>query len=297
MNKFSYLFKKGLRLYKNNFKNLLSSAITLLTVFFIYQLIFTIGYSVNEFFSSLTSVQSIRVYLKSDEKESVDDLIEKIKGLNTVQSVTYYDSKSAYDYLKTNSYNVNYLEKIPSDFYPSFIEVTILEKFRDLKYISSLEDEIKKFEMVDVASYGEKWVMNFVAVRYSIQVFIFLITLLFSASTAFVIINTISLTMFKFKSEIQVYNLVGATKSFIIMPFLFSSIFEFILSYSVSAAASIGFLMIVKKNISSIMGVDLIVIPNFFIYFMITMYFFLLTICAGYFSSSRFVKKAGSIND
>lgn len=297
MNKFIYLLKKGLRLYKNNFKHMLSSSVTLLTVFFIYQLIFIIGYSVNYFFSSLSSVQNIRVYLKSDEKERVNELIEKIKELNTVESVRYYDSQSAYDYLKSNSYNVQYLEKIPAGFYPSFIEVTILEKFRDLKYITALEEDIKKFDLVDMASYGEKWIMNFASIRYSMQVFIFVITLFFSASASFVIINTINLNMFKFKSEIQVYNLVGATRLFIVMPFIFSSLIEFIVSYFLAMAVSLVFLLTLENNLSSVMGVDFIMFPSLFVYAVMTLYFLVLTISAGYFSASRFVKSSGSIND
>ena len=297
MTKLIYLFKKGLKLYKNNFKYTLSSSITLLTFFFIYQLIFVIGYSTNSFFSSLSSVQNIRVYLKSDEKEQVEDLIEKIKSLNTVESVKYYDSRSAYNYLKSNAYNIQYLERIPADFYPSFIEVTILEKFRDLKYIKALEEDIKKFELVDVASYGEKWVMNFAAIRYSMQLFVFVVTLLFSFSAAFVIINTINLNMFKFRSEIQVYNLVGATRSFIVVPFIFSALIEFIISYFLGIGGSFFFLTTLKKNLFSVMGIYFITFPNLVIYGVMTAYFLVITISAGYFSASKFLKNSGSIND
>lgn len=297
MKKLLYLTNKGLKLYKKNLRLSISSIVTLLTIFFIYQFLFTLGFSVNKFFAKLSQIQNIRVYLNTDDINEIQEFIDNVKRLTMVESVKYYSKEDAYNYLKENTYNLKYLEKVSKHFFPSFVEVKVYEKFSDIKFISQIEEEMNKNEIVEVASYGEKWILKFASIRYSLQFFMLIVTILLSISVTFIGMNVINLNLYKFKDEIKIYNLVGATKSFIIFPFIIATVIEFFVSFSTSTFINIMVFYLINSAILSAIDIDFIRLPNIYIFLIMGLYFLLIAIGSTYFSSSKFLKKASIIND
>lgn len=297
MSKFSYLFNRSIKFYKLNFKTSIVSFLTLTTIFFIYQFIFTIGYSTNSFFKNLSSVQNVRVYLKTDDTEKINEFIKNIKNLNSVEDIIYYTPEDSYKYLKNNTQNLKYLENISKDFFPSFIEIKLKDNFKNLIFINQIKTEINKFEIVDKASFGEQWVLKFASIKYSLQIFIFIVTILLSISIAFITINVINLNLYKFKEEIKIYSLVGATRTFIIVPFLLASVIEFILSFAISVLINFSIFFGINDYILSSLNINFIKLPNIYIYSAMAVYFFLINVIAAFYISLKFLKKASRIND
>lgn len=297
MKKLLYLINKGLTLYKKNFKLSISSIITLFTIFFIYQFLFTIGFSINEFFTKLSKIQNIRVYLKTDDTKKIEQFIDDVNKLNMVKNVKYYSQEDAYNYLKENTYNLKYLEKVSKHFFPSFVEITVFEKFSDMKFISQIEEEINKNEIVEVASFGEKWILKFASTKYSLQFFMLIVTILLSISIAFIVINVINLNLYKFKDEIKIYSLVGATRFFIIFPFIIATIIEFFVSFLASTLINSGVFYLINSTILSAIDIDFIRLPNIYLISIMGFYFLLITISSAYFSSSRFLNNASIADD
>ncbi|MBZ4672067.1 permease-like cell division protein FtsX [Deferribacterales bacterium Es71-Z0220] len=297
MKKFLYLINKGFVFYKSNFKTSLISLLTLTTIFFIYQFLFTIGYSTNMFFNNLSSVQNVRVYLKTDDNESINEFIKNIKILNSVESVTYYSKDDSYNYLKNNTYDLKYIENISKDYFPSFIEIQLKDKFKDIIFINQIKNEIGKFDIVDVASFGEQWVLKFASLKYSLQIFILFVTILLSISVAFISMNVISLNLYKFREEIKIYSLVGATKAFIIIPFIFATVVEFFVSFIVSLGLNTAVFYSLNTTIMPAVSLNFIRIPNIYIYSLMAIYFFSISIFSSYFTSVKFLRKASKIDE
>jgi len=297
MKKFLYLINKGIVFYKSNFKTSLISLLTLTTIFFIYQFLFTIGYSTNIFFNNLSSVQNIRVYLKTDDNASIIEFIKNIKLLNSVESVTFYSKEDAYNYLKNNTYNLKYIENISKDYFPSFIEIKLKDKFKDIIFINQIKSEISKFDIIDVASFGEQWVLKFASLKYSLQIFILFVTILLSISVAFISMNVISLNLYKFKDEIKIYSLVGATKAFIIIPFVFATVVEFLVSFSISLGLNAAVFYSLNNTIMPAVSINFIRIPNIYIYSLMAIYFFSISVFSSYFTSVKFLRKAIKIDE
>jgi len=297
MKKFLYLINKGIVFYKSNFKTSLISLLTLTTIFFIYQFLFTIGYSTNMFFNNLSSVQNIRVYLKTDDNASIIEFIKNIKQLNSVESVTFYSKEDAYNYLKNNTYNLKYIENISKDYFPSFIEIKLKDKFKDIIFINQIKSEISKFDIIDVASFGEQWVLKFASLKYSLQIFILFVTILLSISVAFISMNVISLNLYKFKDEIKIYSLVGATKAFIIIPFVFATVVEFLVSFSISLGLNAAVFYSLNNTIMPAVSINFIRIPNIYIYSLMAIYFFSISVFSSYFTSVKFLRKAIKIDE
>jgi len=249
------------------------------------------------FFNNLSSVQNIRVYLKTDDNGSIIEFIKNIKQLNSVESVTIYSKEDAYNYLKNNTYNLKYIENISIDYFPSFIEIKLKDKFKDLIFINQIKSEISKFDIIDVASFGEQWVLKFASLKYSLQIFILFVTILLSISVAFISMNVISLNLYKFKDEIKIYSLVGATKAFIIIPFIFATVVEFLVSFSISLGLNTAVFYSLNSTIMPAVSINFIRIPNIYIYSLMAIYFFSISVFSSYFTSVKFLRKAIKIDE
>ncbi|KAA0257407.1 hypothetical protein FHQ18_10190 [Deferribacter autotrophicus] len=297
MRKILFLLSKGIKFFKKNFKNNLTSNISIITILLLLNTIGIIIYSTNDFFDKLTNVKAVRVYLKNDKKDTVDDLKNSLKKLEGIESIKYFSNEDAYNYLINNEDIDEYLKLLPPELFPSFIEIKIKENFRDLNYINNLKEQIEQFNGVEKTSIGETWILNFMKIKYSLNFFFIILLVFISLSIASITYNMIKLNMYKFKTEIKILSLVGATKSFIILPIIFASIIENIISFIFAMFLTYIIFDWGVKNALSVLGFNFFVLPNIkigLIYFAI---FIVLIISFSYFSASSFLKSAGSIHD
>jgi cell division transport system permease protein len=273
------------------------SIITITTVLFVFNLFLIIGFSTNNLVTGISNIQTIRVYLESSDNKTINELKEKILSLNSVEKVEYFSPEKTYQRLKNTQINSKYLKLIPKDLFPDFIEVTIKEQFRDLKYIRDIESQLNGLENVNSASYGESWILNFISFKFGIQMFLTLLAVLLGLAMCFIIYNTIKISLYQYKEEIQIYNLVGATRSFIIVPFIFTSFLEVFLSFLFSTLIGIFILKSVNHYILESLDISFFIIPGFFIYCVYFLLLIVVSILSGYLSVNSFLNKMGTINE
>ncbi|MGA1862561.1 permease-like cell division protein FtsX [Deferribacter thermophilus] len=297
MIKFLFLIKKGVIFFKRNFKNNITSIISITTILLLLNIIGTLIYSTNSFFNELSKIESIRIYLKNNDNQTITNILETLKKLDGIKSAKYYSSLDAYKILKNNEEIDEYTKTIPPELFPEFIEATIKEKFRDLNYIYKLKENLEQLDGVQKTSIGESWIISFAKIKYSINFFFIILTVFISLSIASIVYNTIKLNMYKFKREIKILSLVGATKAFIIVPIIFSSLIEALISFLLSISMSyliVNFL--INKSLLSL-KIHFIKTPDFNFITIYIIFFILLIICFSYISSNSFIKRSGSIYD
>ncbi|NIA09013.1 MAG: FtsX-like permease family protein [Nitrospiraceae bacterium] len=148
-------------------------------------------------------------------------LYQRLTGLPGVEKVTYISSGQAFkrlkNYLKDEK---GILEGIDPKFLPPSFEVRINRAVFHLKRIRQLAGEIGHWPEVSKVQYGQAWIerLQFFLRFYRILVIVSGFFLLFTA--AFVVANTIKLTIYARQEELKIMRLVGATNSFIQGPFL-----------------------------------------------------------------------------
>ncbi|BAI80824.1 cell division transport system permease protein [Deferribacter desulfuricans SSM1] len=297
MIKIIFLLQKGLKFFRRNFKNNLTSIISIMTILLLLNIIGTLIYSTNHFFNEISKIESIRIYLKNSDNDTVENIIKTLKKLEGISDIKYFSSKEAYESLKNNKEITEYIRLIPQDLFPEYIDTKIKDNFRDLNYIYKLKENIEQLSGVLKTSVGESWIISFAKIKFAINFFFIILVIFISLSVASIVYNMIKLNMYKFKREIKILSLVGATKSFIIVPIILSSILESIISFLFSGIiAFIIINFIINKSLLSL-GIIFILLPPLsylIIYFTI---FIILISLFSYISASSFLKRSGSIYD
>jgi cell division transport system permease protein len=112
------------------------------------------------------------------------------------------------------------VEGVSEDVLPAVIEVHLRGGFTDLQNVERLAGEIRAIPgLVDV-DYGKQEFERLAALLELLRIGGLIAGLLVAAATAFIISNTIRLTVFARRDEIIILRLVGATAWFVRMPFL-----------------------------------------------------------------------------
>lgn len=222
MKMFRYL-KRGLRdSFKSVFRNFSLSvaavACSIITLILVAVSII-VSYNVDSITKTLESELTIVVYLKKDvPDEQIENLKSSFVKMKNVEEVEFKDNEEwkleMKEYSETYSTTLDYLEENP--LLDSFIV-----KVKDVNYLKETTDAIREFEYVESANYGEGMAENLISAFSIIEKVTIFIVLALVFVTAFLISNTIKLTIFSRRNEIEIMRLVGTSNSTIKLPFVF----------------------------------------------------------------------------
>ena len=222
MKMFRYL-KRGLRdSFKSVFRNfsLSVAAVACSTITLILVAVsIIVSYNVDSITKTLESELTIVVYLKKDvPDEQIENLKSSFVKMKNVEEVEFKDNDEwkleMKEYSETYSTTLDYLEENP--LLDSFIV-----KVKDVNYLKETTDAIREFEYVESANYGEGMAENLISAFGIIEKITIFIVFALVFVTAFLISNTIKLTIFSRRNEIEIMRLVGTSNSTIKLPFVF----------------------------------------------------------------------------
>jgi len=175
---------------------------------------------------------SMSVYLKDGIERDVKDEIESIiNGLPGAEITGYVSKEKAEaDLISALGEQAGLLDGITTNPLPASFEITFKDRKEhqiDPKRIKVL---IEQLEGVDEVQYSEQWLERFEGLIYILKLGGLIVGGLFSVAVLFIITNTIKLTIYSRRDEIEIFKLVGATDWFVKMPFLIEGAIQGILS-------------------------------------------------------------------
>ena len=248
--------------------------------------------NVNNFATLVEKDVTIVTFINNDATDDdINTLGDKIKRLNNVDSVTF---NSKMDIMKEMMESSDVFNNIMSNWTEETtpIQNTYLVKVVDIEKIKDVADEIKKMDNVSVVKYGEGMVEQLVSVfdivrKISIGLVIALIIV-----TAFLIANTIKITIFSRKREIEIMRLVGASNINIKIPFIFEGLFLGIMGSIIPICVTIfGYITLYTKFDGQLFSPFIrLITPEPFVY-SISLILILIGMAVGMFGSLRAVKK------
>lgn len=208
-------FKSIIRNFSLSLASILSITVTLILV----SVSLIMSANVNFTTKSIEEELSIIVYVKNAVNEKELKTIEKdIKNIKQVQSVKlkskeewknemveYSDTfKTVLDYLGDNPLLDSYIVKV-----------------KDVKELEKIAEFIKSIDNVETVKYGESMIGPIISLFDVVKTGALIVVIILVLVTVFLINNTIKLTIFSRRTEIEIMRLVGASNSSIKLPFVF----------------------------------------------------------------------------
>lgn len=279
-------FKSVFRNFSLSMASILCATITLLVV----SISLIIAGNVNNATNDLESELSIIVYLEKDASENDAKFLESsIKKLDGVKTVTY-KSKEEWK-LEMSEYNSSF-----GTIFENYDENPLLDSFairvNDVKKLDTITEEIRKMDKVESANYGEDTVETIISVFDVVEKVTLIVVIALIFVTAFLITNTIKLTIYSRRNEIEIMRLVGASNVAIKMPFVFEGFIIGILGSLIPVIISIYGYIIAYEKLNGHIITDLIklISPYNFI-FLVSLVIIGLGALIGMFGSLRAVRK------
>lgn len=165
---------------------------------------------------------SMSVYLKDGIDDRVKGKIEKqLLDIKGAKIKGFISKDQAMMQLKESlGGQAGLLSGLKNNPLPSSFEL-IFEDTDDYRIVpDNITSSLEKMEGVDEVQYSEQWMERFRGVIFVFRVASLIIGGLLCVAVLFIITNTIKLTIYSRRDEIEIYKLVGATDWFIKIPFL-----------------------------------------------------------------------------
>ena len=118
------------------------------------------------------------------------------------------------------------LEGVRSDILPTSFEISLKRANRDTQGVEAFVASLKRIPGITEVQYGEEWVRRFNTFLNFMRLVGALLGVFLVIAVVFIVSNTIKLTIYSRRDELEVMALVGATRFFIKAPFLIEGVMQ-----------------------------------------------------------------------
>ena len=256
MTKLLFIILRGVKLFFNYFKSNLISIIALSALFLILHTVFGLGSGMADFAKKAADFDVIRAYTDTKNIKDTESVLKAIEG---VVSVEYLSSANAKNYITLNAPGLNGMDKLADDLFPAFFIVHVDENHRDIASLDALSARIDALEAISHSSYGKDWAQNLTEGKNAVLSLLAIISVLFSVIGAVIIYQTVSVTLFRYRKEVRIYNISGGTAFFIVTPFVVTACITGLICSLFSLLLYLIFRVSLLSSIESVLGLNLAV--------------------------------------
>lgn len=232
------------RAFVNLKQNLLITLLTIGTItlaFLILSLALLIYVNLERVTENWSDRVQVTAYFENSLSTSdLASLKSKIRALEGTADVHYVSQEEALQkfYARLKGQEA-LLDGVSSDVLPASLEIQLKKAHRDSASISLYVERLKKIPLINEVQYGEEWVKRFSHFMDLIRFAGILVAGFIVLAVVFIVANTIKLTIYARKDELELMGLVGATRLFIKIPFLIEGVVQGV----VGAALALLFLL------------------------------------------------------
>ncbi len=162
--------------------------------------------------------------LSSQDLAALKARIQAIPGTDKIEYIS--KSEAAKRFRARLKGQESLLEGVTADVLPASIEISLKRGSRDTESVEGYVALLKKIPLVKEVQYGEEWVKRFTTFLNFMRLVGALLGSFLVLAVVFIVSNTIKLTIYSRKEELELLGLVGATRLFIKAPFLIEGIIQ-----------------------------------------------------------------------
>ena len=165
-------------------------------------------------------------------------------------------------------------------------------KVKDVKKLKETSEYIKTLDGVDTVKYGEGMVETVISVFDIVQKVVIVVVIALVLVTGFLISNTIKLTIFSRRNEIEIMRLVGASNMAIKLPFLFEGFMIGLIGSIIPVCVTIyGYVILYTRLHGRLFSNMLMLIKPYNFVFYVSLILVLIGALVGMYGSVKAVRK------
>ncbi len=232
----AYFISTTLKGIKSNLYLNVVTIITIAVAFFILNIFFIIYNNVNSVLGEWKGRIKIIAYLQDGITDSGLTSIENhIKANTGIKNVKYYSKQDALEQFRAElKGQAGILNGVSADVLPAYLAITVKDSVLNNNTIDKIAASVKSIQGITDVQYGAQ-------IAQKVSGILILVKMLgigiggFMLFAIFIIIsNTIRISIFSRKDEIEIMKLVGATNIFIEVPFVLEGMIQVLTGTSIS---------------------------------------------------------------
>ena len=221
--------------FRTTLTNILSNkqtfflSVTTITIsIFILGLFLMLFSNLNGFLAKLDDEVQLTVYLNdnisSAERNVLEDIISKSLFVKSTRKVS---KEMAWKEFQSNmSDNLKPLLDMKFNPLPASYKIQFYEADNRLTSIRELSAQLETRKGIESVEYGQEWIAKIEKFMFFSRLFIFAMGGLLSFGLILIISNTIRLSIYSRRDEIELMLLIGATPNFVKVPYLYEGMLQ-----------------------------------------------------------------------
>ena len=221
---FRYLIKEGFHNTWTNRMMSVASICVLLSCLVLIGSASMIFLNIDSLVQKIENENVIMVYIDDEATDAdIDELGIELQNLNNVQKIEFVAKEDAW------AEQIATMDEAQAEFFteqtdeiplPDAYKVTV----KDLEQFTSTVKQIKKLDHIDTVRQNTDLAKKLAKISNGISIISIVIISVLFAISLFIISNTIKLTVYSRRLEISIMKSVGATNSFVQLPFVVEGI-------------------------------------------------------------------------
>ncbi len=233
--RFRYAFKEAMSGFKRSRLSAFASIFVLFVSLLSMGTFVIVGYNVNRLIKMIKEKIEIEVFIKDGRtKEQIDSLKKIVKSFDEVEDVIYISKEEAAKIFE-KEFGEDIFSVLDFNPLPASFKIKLKEGFRTSRGVESVVGKLRKIPDFEDVKY-RRLLLRIIERRFQILSWAFLGGgILLSLISILLIVNTIRLSIYAKRKLIKIMQLVGATRGFIMLPFLIQGLLQGLIAGVLSA--------------------------------------------------------------
>ena len=216
-----YIVRRTFGVMKENDPSHVLSIGTIAIAFFLFASLLLLPINFTAFVEAWGKKVQIILYLKDGVgQERIVQITGELQNKEGIKEARYISQRQAMDSFQQDLAGYGgVLEGVEENIFPASFEITLEEHFRTPERIRTLAAGLDTIQEVDEVQYGGVWLERFSLFLYTLRWGAWILGGILVVIIVSVTANTVRLTIYNKKGEIEILKLIGATDTFVRLPF------------------------------------------------------------------------------
>jgi cell division transport system permease protein len=286
--KIRYIYKEAIRGFSTAKISTLASMLTIAISLILMSIYFLFTLNSNKLIKSIKDKVEIEVFLTDDIRpEELTPLKDKIKSIGGVKNLVYISEDEAAKIFEAE-FGKEMLEIYDYNPLPASIRISLYDEYKTTERIKKIKSQIETSPLVYEIVFPEKN-LELIEEKTSGYLFINLIVMIIiTLSSIFLVSNTIRLIINSRQKTIEIFKLLGATKTFTMLPYLAEGFIQGILGSFFAIALMLTLTTVAISKFGNL-DIKIDVLTNDIMLYMLLIGVFL-GLIGSYFSVKKYLK-------